>query len=164
MQKVLSEKVQLWQRGFYFCVCVCGWGFFLFCFFCFVFKFVFFSWWGKGGSKNHYKRAFRWRADDGPTLNAGLVAAIFQGTRTCIARKPYIFVIFHGGSGPPGPPSGSAHDFFTCLALISLFIWSIFALCMAVDCLPLPAARDIFLPLGVINPDESGDWDNVSSL
>ena len=24
--------------------------------------------------------AFRWRADDGPTLNAGLVAAIFRGS------------------------------------------------------------------------------------
>ena len=51
---------------------------------------------------------FRWRADDGPTLNAGLVAAIFQGIRTCIARKPYIFVIFQGGPDPLAP-SGSAH-------------------------------------------------------
>ena len=50
--------------------------------------------------------AFHWRADDGPTLNAGLVAAIFQGIRTSIARKPYIFVIFQGGGGfgPPVPP------------------------------------------------------------
>ena len=41
---------------------------------------------GLGGSKYHYKRviigpsakrlmAFRWRTDDGPTLNAGLVAS-----------------------------------------------------------------------------------------
>ena len=46
---------------------------------------------------------FRWHADDGPTLNAGLVAEIFQGT--CIARKPNIFVIFQGGgSGLPVPP------------------------------------------------------------
>ena len=30
-----------------------------------------------GGSKYHYKRAFRWRADDGPILNAGLVALRF---------------------------------------------------------------------------------------
>ena len=29
--------------------------------------------------KRHHKMAFRWHADDGPTLNAGLVAAIFQG-------------------------------------------------------------------------------------
>ena len=37
---------------------------------------------------------------------------IFQGIRTSIAKKPYIFVIFHGGGGmePPVLPSGSAHD------------------------------------------------------
>ena len=50
-------------------------------------------------------KAFRWHADECPTLNAGLAAAIFQGIRTGIARKPYIFVIFSvWGSGP-----GSAH-------------------------------------------------------
>ena len=54
--------------------------------------------------------AFRWRADDGPTLNAGLVASIFQGM-ACIACKPYIFVIFQGGVRTPSPPSGSAHGF-----------------------------------------------------
>ena len=51
--------------------------------------------------------AFRWRADDGPTLNPGLVAAIFQGIRTCVAGKPYIFVIFQGGGRgvrTPCPP------------------------------------------------------------
>ena len=52
--------------------------------------------------------AFRWRAYDGPTSNNGLV--IFQGIRTSIAKNPYIFVIFQGGSLPPVPPSGSAHD------------------------------------------------------
>ena len=58
---------------------------------------------------------FCWHADDGPKLNAGLVAVIFWGIRTGIARKPYIFVIFQGGggggggSGPPVPPSGSTH-------------------------------------------------------
>ena len=35
--------------------------------------------------------AFPWRADGGPTSNASLV---FQGIRTSIAEKPYIFVIF----------------------------------------------------------------------
>ena len=44
------------------------------------------------------------RADDGPTVIAGLVAAIFQGIRTCIARKPYIFVIFQGSPDPLPPP------------------------------------------------------------
>ena len=45
--------------------------------------------------------AFRWRADDGPTLNAGLV---FQGLRTSLAKKPYIFVIFQRGPTPCPPP------------------------------------------------------------
>ena len=35
---------------------------------------------------------------------------IFQGIRTSIAKKPYIFVIFQGGVEPPVLPSGSAHD------------------------------------------------------
>ena len=35
--------------------------------------------------------------DECPTLNVGFAAAIFQGIRTCIARKHYIFVIFQGG-------------------------------------------------------------------
>ena len=35
---------------------------------------------------------------------------IFQGIRINIARKPYIFVIFHGGRVSwPCPPSGSGH-------------------------------------------------------
>ena len=50
-----------------------------------------------------YKRAFRWRADDGPILNAGLVALRFSGDRTCIAIKPYICCHFRGGGGT-GPP------------------------------------------------------------
>ena len=44
--------------------------------------------------------AFRWHADDGPTLIAGLVYSsfvIFQGIRTSIAKKPFMFVIFQGG-------------------------------------------------------------------
>ena len=44
---------------------------------------------------------FHWRADDGPTLNAGLV---FQGFQTSIAKKPYIFVIFQGGTDPLSLP------------------------------------------------------------
>ena len=54
--------------------------------------------------RNAIKMAFRWRADDGPTLNAGLVAAIFQEIRTCIARKPCIFVIFQEGPDPLSLP------------------------------------------------------------
>ena len=41
--------------------------------------------------------AFCWRTDDDPTLNAGLVAAIFEWIRTCNFRKPYISVIFQSG-------------------------------------------------------------------
>ena len=37
---------------------------------------------------------------------------IFQGIRTSIAEKPYIFEIFQGGGvrRTLSPPSGSAHD------------------------------------------------------
>ena len=38
--------------------------------------------------------AFRWRANAGPTLNAGLV----------VLYKPYIFVILRGGPDPLYPP------------------------------------------------------------
>ena len=51
--------------------------------------------------------AFRWHTDDGPTLNAGLIAAIFKGVRICIVRKPNIFVIFQGGGGGPDLPAPS---------------------------------------------------------
>ena len=54
--------------------------------------------------------AFRWHANEWPTLNAGFAAAIFQGTRTRIARKPYIFVIFQGGGGPDLDPHMQFHD------------------------------------------------------
>ena len=54
---------------------------------------------------SHFKRAIiRWHADECPTLNAGLAAAIFQGIQTCIARKPYICDFSVLRSGP-----GSAH-------------------------------------------------------
>ena len=66
--------------------------------------------------------ALPWHADNGPTLNSGLVAfVIFQGIRTSIAKKPYIFVIFQGGPDllPPPPPSGSAHGMFANLCISS---------------------------------------------
>ena len=74
--------------------------------------------------------AFRWRADDGQTLNAGLIAVIFQGIRTCIAKNPYILVIFQGGgSGPLPPHSGSENEMIDKKIIASsifkiLFIWS----------------------------------------
>ena len=65
--------------------------------------------------RNAIKMVYRWRADDGPTLNAGSVAfVIFQEIRTSNAKKPYNFLIFRGrGSGPPAPPpppSESVHN------------------------------------------------------
>ena len=57
--------------------------------------------------RNAITMAFRWRADDGPTLNAGRAA----GIRTNFAKKPYIFCDFRGGGGvrTSALPSGSAH-------------------------------------------------------
>ena len=49
--------------------------------------------------------AFRWLADDGPTLSAGFV--IYQGIRTSFAKKPFDFVIFREGSRTPAPPPPS---------------------------------------------------------
>ena len=54
--------------------------------------------------RNAILMAFRRRADDGPTLNAGLQLRVFQGIRTSIVKKPYILVIFQRGSGPPVSP------------------------------------------------------------
>ena len=57
--------------------------------------------------RNAILLAFRWCADDGPTLNASLVALcdFFQGIRTSIAKKPCIFLIFQGeGGGQLNPP------------------------------------------------------------
>ena len=70
--------------------------------------------------------AFRWRADDGPTFNAGLVVLrisrdpakkfyIFVISRDP-AKKFYIFVIFWGGDLLS--PSGSAHGTGQCIHLL----------------------------------------------
>ena len=58
------------------------------------------------GFNYHLKRAanetpFPWRADDGPTLNAGLVALIISAISSI--KKPYIFVIFQGVQTPCPP-------------------------------------------------------------
>ena len=58
--------------------------------------------------------AFCWRANNGPTLNAGLVAVIFEGIRTIIAMKAYIvvmllFFIWGGWFGPSVHPSRPAY-------------------------------------------------------
>ena len=59
--------------------------------------------------------AFRWRADDGSTLNAGLV---FRGIRASTAKKACIFEMFRGGGGVriPAPLWIRAYpvDMFSC--------------------------------------------------
>ena len=48
--------------------------------------------------------------DDGPTLNADLVAlCFFRGSRPVLLRNSILFVIFQRGVLTPCPPSGSAH-------------------------------------------------------
>ena len=50
--------------------------------------------------RNTIKMAFPWWADDGPTMNVGLVAlCYFSGSS--IAKKPYRFVIDQGGGLDP---------------------------------------------------------------
>ena len=55
--------------------------------------------------RNAILMTFRWRPDDGITLNSGLAALrYFRGSRPVLLRKP-IFVIFGGGGGGgPNPP------------------------------------------------------------
>ena len=50
--------------------------------------------------------AFRWRADDGSTLNDGSVALrIFRGSGPELLRNPIFLCFFRGGGpGPPVPP------------------------------------------------------------
>ena len=66
--------------------------------------------------------AFCQQEDNGPTLNAGLVAVVFQGIRTSIAKEPYIFVIFQGGVRTPFPPSGSAHVWYVLTYILSTLL------------------------------------------
>ena len=72
------------------------------------------------------KMAFRWRTDDGPTLNAGLVACYFHGIQTSIAKKPYILLFFRGADGvqiacsPLDPRRFSSH------CLWGFCVWSLF--------------------------------------
>ena len=64
------------------------------------------------------KRHFKWRFAGRPMLARHVMLAwymfsfeIFYGIWTCIDKKKLYFCDFPGGgSGPPVPPSGSAHD------------------------------------------------------
>ena len=70
------------------------------------------GWIQKPSIVGHYQpvsetSCFRWRADDGPTLNAGLVAFMtFQEIRTRITKKLYTFVTFQVGADPLSPLLG----------------------------------------------------------
>ena len=91
IQKVLSEGVQLWL------------------------------FWGGRGSKHHYKRSIigpsakchlvRWRADDGPALNAGLVAFwYFRRSGPVLDTTLYVrdfSGVGGGGDWTPCLPSGN---------------------------------------------------------
>ena len=60
--------------------------------------------------------AFRWQADSaGPSLNARMITVIFQGIRTRIAEKPYIFVIFRGGGARLDPRMSYGGESFVVL-------------------------------------------------
>ena len=109
-RKVWSEGVQLWQRFFFV---------------------YFFSWWGIEDpnipingpplvrQQNAIEMAFRWRADAGPTLNAGLVALwFFQGILTSIAKNPYILWFFKGGPDPLSPSLDPRLQNFNILACL----------------------------------------------
>ena len=48
--------------------------------------------------------AFHWWANDGLTLDAGLVTLKYlRGPTASFAKKPYNFVIFQGGQDPLSP-------------------------------------------------------------
>ena len=55
--------------------------------------------------------AFRRRADGDPTLNAGLVALIFQEIWTSIAKEPYSFNL------PPPPPTSGSANVYACITV-----------------------------------------------
>ena len=69
--------------------------------------------------------AFRWRADNDPSLNVDLVALSFSGIRTSIAKKPYDFVIFQGGGSRPIVPPLDPPMFASSLVLICYVIGAV---------------------------------------
>ena len=62
--------------------------------------------------------AFRWCADDGPTLIVGLEALRFnQGIRNSKEGNPIFCDFSGGGSLLTVPPSGSTHDMHAMFSL-----------------------------------------------
>ena len=58
---------------------------------------------GPSTTRNRNAMAFRWRADDGPTLNAGLVACDLRVSGPVLLRNPIFFCNFPGGGGGGNP-------------------------------------------------------------
>ena len=89
IQKILSEGVQLWQHSFLVDARMEDPSTTI----------------SEPSSSRHWM-AFCWRADDGPTLNAGLVAVIFRGSGPVLLENPIFLWFFRGGgvgSGTPAP-------------------------------------------------------------
>ena len=64
-----------------------------------------------GSSSARQRKPLKWRFSGVPNIECWIGSfVIFKGTRTSIAKKPYIFVIYQGGYGPPVSTSRSAHD------------------------------------------------------
>ena len=57
-----------------------------------------------GRPAKRHLMAFRWRADDGPTLNAGLMAAFYRGSGPVLLENPIFLRFFRGGPDPLPPP------------------------------------------------------------
>ena len=66
------------------------------------------------------KNVFRLRADDGPTLNAGMVVLRISGDQVQMCYEILYLCDFSGGGGvqTPCPPSGSVHGTGLCLHLL----------------------------------------------
>ena len=76
--------------------------------------------------RNAIEMAYRWRADDGPTLDAGFVALwLFRGSGPVLQRNPIFLWFFRGGGGADFlPPSGSAHKPYIVANTNKEFSWS----------------------------------------
>ena len=65
----------------------------------------------KSGASSAHQRSASWWADDGSTLNAGLVALVFEEIRISIANEPYSIFKFQGeGVRTPSPPPPLCHS------------------------------------------------------